>query len=127
MGQALRFGLVGVAATLTHFGVAVTAVRWGAIAPQIANLIGFAVAFGVSFAGQWLWTFAPARTPIAHALPCYLAVSVGGFVANAAAYAALLRLTPLRYDVALALVLIVVAAATFLLSRRWVFKPQGRA
>jgi putative flippase GtrA len=54
-------------------------------------------------------------------------VSVGGFVANAAAYAALLRLTPLRYDVALALVLIVVAAATFLLSRRWVFKPQGRA
>ncbi|MCS7101107.1 MAG: GtrA family protein [Burkholderiaceae bacterium] len=121
--QVLRFGLVGAAATVAHFAVAVAAVRALALDPRWANALGFAVAFAVSFVGQWRFTFGGAGTPFARALPAYLLVAGAGFALNAAAYHALLRYTALRYDVALALVLVAVAALTFAASRWWAFRP----
>jgi putative flippase GtrA len=122
IGQVVRFGVVGASAALTHFVVAVTLVRVAHIDPQIANVFGFLVAFGVSFLGQWRWTFGEQRAPLARALPSFFLVSLTGFTVNALAYRALLTYTPLRYDVALALVLIGVAGMTFLLSRYWAFR-----
>jgi putative flippase GtrA len=90
--------------------------------PQLANVVGFLVAFTVSFLGQWRWTFGAHAAPLLRALPSFFLVSVGGFAANALAYRWLLTHTALRYDVALALVLIGVAAMTFLLSRFWAFR-----
>ena len=49
-------------------------------------------------------------------------MSALGFAANEAAYAALLRLTAIRYDVLLALVLIGIAGMTFILGRYWAFR-----
>lgn len=124
LAQLARFGLVGLAATLTHFLVAVSCVRVLALEPQLANVAGFLVAFTVSFAGQWRWTFRASAAPLARALPSYFAISVAGFLLNAAAYRWLLGHSALRYDVALALVLLGVAGLTFVLSRLWAF---GRA
>ncbi len=120
--QVVRFGLVGAAAAATHFVVAVACVRALALDPQIANVAGFLIAFGVSFLGQWRWTFGAHGAPLMRALPSYFLVSFGGFAANAAAYRWLLTHTSLRYDVALAAVLVAVAAMTFLLSRFWAFR-----
>lgn len=120
-----RFGVVGIAATVIHFVVAVGAVQIGNFPPQLANVLGFGVAFCASFLGQWRWTFAQRTTvPVARALPLYLMVSIGGFVANALAYEWLLTHTAWRYDVALASVLVAVAAVTFAVSRWWVFRPR---
>ena len=52
----LRFGLVGVLATLVHTGVAMTALSL-LHRPLLSNLFGFLAAFGVSFLGHALWTF----------------------------------------------------------------------
>ena len=122
IGQVVRFGLVGAAAAATHFVVAVACVRGLAADPQIANVVGFLIAFSVSFLGQWRWTFATHATPLARALPSFFVVSIAGFAVNALAYRLLLTRTPLRYDVALAIVLIGVAAMTFALSRFWAFR-----
>lgn len=122
IGQVVRFGLVGAAAAATHFVIAVACVRGAGLDPQVANVVGFLVAFSVSFLGQWRWTFGAHGAPLARALPSYFLVSVSGFLANALAYRWLLTHTRLRYDVALALVLIAVAAMTFLLSRFWAFR-----
>jgi len=122
IGQVVRFGLVGAAAAATHFGVAVACVRGFAIDPQIANVIGFLVAFSVSFLGQWRWTFGAHDAPLARALPSFFLVALTGFSVNALAYRLLLTRTSLRYDVALAIVLISVATMTFLLSRFWAFR-----
>jgi putative flippase GtrA len=121
-----RFGAVGLGATLVHFLVAVGAVQFGKLAPQLANVLGFGVAFCVSFLGQWRWTFLQrVSVPVARALPLYLMVSIGGFAANALAYEWLLTHTAWRYDVALAVVLVAVASMTFALSRYWVFRPRA--
>lgn len=122
MAQVFRFGIVGAAAATTHFVAAVTCVRSLGVDPQLANVIGFAIAFMVSFVGQWRWTFGAQAAPLGRALPSFLLVALGGFAANALAYRWLLAHTPLRYDVALALVLVAVAATTFLLSRGWAFR-----
>lgn len=123
--QMFRFGVVGLAATVVHFLVAVAAVQFVGLVPQLANVLGFGVAFCASFLGQWRWTFAQRdATPIALALPRYLMTSVGGFGANALAYEWLLAHTAWRYDAALAAVLVAVAAATFAVSRWWVFRPR---
>lgn len=123
--QLFRFGVVGLGATVVHFVVAVGAVLLFDIAPQVANVSGFGVAFCVSFLGQWRWTFAQRATvPVTRALPPYLLLSIGGFAANALAYEWLLSHTAWRYDIALAVVLAAVAGVTFAVSRWWVFKPR---
>lgn len=122
IGQVVRFGMVGAAAAATHFVVAVACVRGLSLDPQLANVVGFLIAFALSFLGQWRWTFGAHAAPLARALPSYFLVALTGFAANALAYRWLLTHTPLRYDVALALVLIAVAAMTFVLSRFWAFR-----
>lgn len=124
--QLLRFGLVGAAAAAVHFIVAVALVRTLGLDPQAANVAGFVIAFALSFVGQWRWTFSVARAPLARALPAFVVVAWLGFAANALAYRWLLNYTALRYDVALALVLIGVAMLTFVLSRFWAFRATPR-
>ena len=123
VARALRFAVVGAVASAVHFTVVVLLVRGADWTPPVANVAGFAVAFVVSFVGQWRWTFASGAPHWQHALPRYFLVSVAAFAVNAASYALLLRYAPLRFDVALALVLIAVAGATFVLSRAWAFRP----
>jgi putative flippase GtrA len=126
IAQALRFAVVGFAATLIHYVVALAAVAWAGAPPQAGNLAGFVVAFVVSLVGQARWTFAAQRAPWRRAAPRHFAISLLAFALNAAALETLLRLTLLRYELALALVLAAVAAITFVASRRWTFAGMPR-
>lgn len=116
------FVAVGCAAAAVHFGVVVLLVEWLRWPPLAANVAGWLLAFLVSFLGQWRLTFASRGTPWRHALPRYFLLSLGGFAANEGAYAVLLHLTPLPYQVALGIVLLAVAVMTYLLGSRWVFR-----
>ena len=87
-----------------------------------ANVVGWLVAFCVSFAGHYRLTFRHQRAPLLRAAGRFFMVSALGFAINEAAYAALLRLTTIRYDVLLALVLVGIAGMTFILGRYWAFR-----
>lgn len=119
------FGVVGIAATLVHLGVVSALVRAAGWAPLPANALAWFVAFAVSFIGHRTRSFPDSDLPRAVALRRFFAVAALGFVANQAAYAALLRFTPIRYDVAVVIVSLGVAAGTYVLSRFWAFGRAG--
>lgn len=116
------FIAVGCAAGAVHFGAVVLLVEWLGASPLLANVLGWLLAFVVSFTGQSRLTFRSHGTHWTVALPRYFAVSLSGFVLNEAGYALLLHWTALPYDLALGLVLVAVAVMTFLLGSRWAFR-----
>ena len=130
--QLPRFILVGCSAAATHLGIVLLLVRLVAgMQPLVANVIAWFCAFWVSWAGHRFLTFAAAPTETAgeghgQSLRRFFLVSAGAFALNEAAYAVLLQLG-LRYDLALVLVLVGVAAATFVASRHWAFAGAGAA
>lgn len=115
------FVIVGTTAAAVHFAVVWAAVDGGGLAPLVANVVGWACAFGVSFAGHHRWTFAAQRAPLGRSMRRFVLISAIGFAVNEAAYALLLQTSGLGYRAALALVLVGVAAFTYVLGRHWAF------
>lgn len=119
--QLACFVVVGCAAAATHWLVVVLLVSQASISPLIANVAGWLVAFCVSFAGHYRYTFNQQGAALLQAARRFFAVSAAGFAVNELSYAWLLSHTFLRYDVLLALILIVIAGATFVMGRFWAF------
>ena len=117
------FGAIGVLATALHYATVVALVRGAGWNPLAANVAGWLAAFAGSFAGHYFKTFREPGLRAAVALPRFFAIALAGFLANQALYGLLLGHTPLRYDLAVIVVAIVVAVMTYLLSRHWGFKP----
>jgi putative flippase GtrA len=126
MLQVAIYIAVGSAAALTHLSVVAAVVELAALKPLAANIIGFAVAFLVSFAGHSRWTFPTAPERLSAARMRFFAVACSSFALNQAAYAEALALFGPRYYLpALAAVIGGVAVSTFLLSKLWAFaQPQ---
>ena len=122
--QLPRFVFVGAAAALVHWSTA-TLLMFVSVAPLVANVGGFLIAFCVSYTGQRYLTFKAADIPHRRALPRYFLVSASSFAANEALFYLLLTYTPIPPQIALAIVLVLVAAGTFVMSRRWAFARQG--
>jgi putative flippase GtrA len=115
------FCAVGAAAFMTHFGVVIAVVPLG-LHPLIANVVGFLCAFGVSFIGHNHWTFpGPHDRDRARALHRFFTVAVSSFAINETLLWLMLLLTRLPYQLALLIVLVIVAALTLLLSKYWAF------
>lgn len=96
------------------------------MAPLLANVVAFAIAFNVSYFGHHNWTFAGDHSH-RETFWRFLTVALASFALNEAMYFVLLQY--LDYRIALAIVLLVVAALTFALSRLWAFRqaPASRA
>ncbi|KAA5805384.1 GtrA family protein [Alkalicaulis satelles] len=122
--QLMRFGVVGVAATLVYAGLVAVFFAME-MAPFAANALGFAIAFLVSAAGHVMWTFAVKSGRIA-ATARFFVVALGGFaVSNAVLGGWLAASGPGGAAAALALAVIAVPAATFLASRYWAFAASS--
>jgi putative flippase GtrA len=120
--QIACFVAVGVSATATHWCLAVLLVgAWG-LPAAAANLAGWMVAFGVSFAGHYAFTFRHVRADWKRSAWRFFLISAGGFAINELAYVGLLHTTALPYDLLLALLLAAQAGLTFLASRLWAFR-----
>lgn len=119
------FVAVGCAAAATHWLVVVWCVSQTGLNPLVANIVGWLVAFLVSFSGHYLLTFKHQAAPIAQAARRFFAVSAAGFVVNELSYAWLLKYTTISYELLLALILVVIAGATFVLGRYWAFRQAG--
>lgn len=125
-GRIAWFVLVGTAAAAVHWSVVVMLVAHAGWRPLLANVLGWLIAFGVSFSGHYRWTFRDHGVPLWRSALRFFAVSAIGFAINEAAYALLLHWSGLRYDLMLALVLVAVAGGTYFVSRHWAFnrKPE---
>ncbi|HMW17414.1 MAG TPA: GtrA family protein [Accumulibacter sp.] len=123
--QITLFILVGCAAALTHWLTAIGCVAVWRISPLWANVIGWLVAFVVSFAGHYRLTFRESTTPLALACRRFFIVSSIGFAINELSYAYLLHATAIAYDTLLAIILLTIAALTFVLSRWWAFRNRA--
>lgn len=120
------FIAVGSTAAAVHLAVVVGLVSGPGMPPLLANIVGWLLAFLVSFLGQWQLTFRARGTSWQRAMPRFFLLSLTGFLINEGAYAALLHWSALPYDALLALILIAVAVMTYLLSSRWAFLGKGR-
>ncbi len=127
IGQLTCFVIVGAVAALTHWSVAVSCVSMLGVPPLLANVVGWLVAFTASFAGHYLLTFRHQHAPFGQALRRFFVVSAAGFSINELAYAWLLHVSSLRYDVLLALILIAIAFLTFILGKIWAFRRRTQA
>jgi Predicted membrane protein len=118
-----RFGLVGVVATLVHLMVSMMTLWLGANI-YLANILGFLVAFGVSFLGHSRLTF-PEGDRSHWAWARFFLVALMGFGLN--------NLVLLLSDgkgmewLRLVVAIFVAPLGTFLLSALWVFaRRDGR-
>ena len=121
------FVVVGCAAAATHWLIAVASVAVLNFAPLLANLVGWMVAFFVSFSGHYLLTFRHQPKKLLVSLGRFFLVSAGGFLINELAYAYLLQTTTIPYDLLLAEILVGIAVLTFIVSRLWAFRHKPAA
>lgn len=138
------FLVVGGSAALTH--MLVFALVRDQMRPELANALGFVVAFFVSFAGHRWLSFRDTNTSVSTSLGRFVVTALAGFVSNELVFVLLLRLAawpvlqawadqvrhqlafllPLPSDwtalLALVIALVFAAGQTFVLSRFWAFR-----
>ena len=118
--------LVGASAALTHMAVfTVVLILAPTLWPEMANVVGFLVAFFVSFLGHRRLSFQDAGTSLMQSFLRFAATAVAGFVTNETVFILLFRLLGLPTWVALISGIVVSAVQTFVLSRFWAFKRNA--
>ena len=126
MHSGFWFVLVGASAALTHMAV-FTLVLFlvPTLWPEIANVVGFLVAFLVSFVGHRLLSFQDAGTGLMQSFLRFAATAVAGFMTNEAVFIVLFRVLGLSTWLALICGIVLSALQTFVLSRFWAFKRNS--
>jgi putative flippase GtrA len=114
------FLTVGGTAALTHIVVYTLTQHW--LWPELANALGFCIAFFVSFAGHRLLTFRDTATNVATSLGRFAVTALAGFASNEIIFVLLLRALKWPSLLALLVALIFAAGQTFVLSRYWAFR-----
>jgi len=118
------FTLIGAAAALVHYIVAVGLESSDLMLPSHANIVGFLCAFPVSYFGHRAFSFSTQKSSHSQAFPRFLTIACGGFLANQLLVVSVLRMNILPFWLILAIVMVVVAISTYLLSRYWAFRAQ---
>lgn len=118
--QIMRFGIVGVIASLVHFSCVVFFVQLLHWLPLVANIVGFSIGVQVSYWGHRTFTFRDSDASHRVAYPRLVMLQTGNFIANEGLFSLFLSLH-LPYQVALLIVLAIMPIFTFMISRAWVF------
>ena len=122
LAQIGRFGIVGIIATVVHVTLFLSLVEGFAIKAFWANLLAFSTAVFVSYFGNLIWTFAMPEAGLGR-LPRFVLVAFIGLVANQTIVLLLVDLLGQSPRLAIAIVVIVVPAITYLACRWWIFTP----
>ena len=118
--QVLRFGIVGIAATATHYVIALLLATGGGAPAQIAHVTGFLAALPVSFFGHYHWTFR-SRARVTRAAGRFAAVALGAFLASAMLLETLTRLTDWHVAASILFSVLLIPIASYILNRVFVF------
>ena len=121
---AWRFALVGIFATLLHLSVALLLISYLGVHAALANFLAFVASVGISFCGNYYWTFRCIESgpAVRRALLQFLLVSASACVLNISALLALVTLVRIDEQLAVMLSALVVPAYTFVMSRFWAFR-----
>jgi putative flippase GtrA len=127
-GTALRFAIVGAAATITHASVALLLFEGGILGAFAANIGGFLVAFGVSFIGHHHWSFASTRhnAKTGQRMRRFFVLALAGFALNSGVLASWLGLTSWPESLGILFSIAVVPALSFAGARLWAFSGAGK-
>ncbi len=118
--QLLRYGSVGVIATLTHALVFIFLVELFDIRPVGAVVIAFLSALALSYFGHHRWTF-NSTSPHGVQFIRFLLVALLGLGANVSITYLIVDVLFFWYGLALLLTVTAVPLLTFYLSKYWVF------
>ncbi len=119
-----RFGIVGVGATITHAGVLWALVEFVSLRPSIATVIGFLVAFNVSYFGHYYFTFR-SKEPHRRALPGFAATATAGAVLNWLIFVIATDILNVNYWISFGVAVVTVPIFVFVVSRRVAFDRKG--
>lgn len=119
--QLMQFALVGGCAAAVHLAVVAALVQALDMAPLLANVLAFLLAFVVSYQGHALLTFSRSGVRGWSVALRYFGVACLSFVLNEALYWYALHQLHWHYFWSLGAVLVLVAVATFVLSKFWAF------
>jgi putative flippase GtrA len=117
--SALSFGGVGLAAAAVHTGV--FALLRQTMWPELANALGFCVAFGVSFIGHRYLSFADTTTGMGQSLLRFAVTALLGFAANELSFVLMWRVLDWPALPSLWIAMVVAAVQTYVLGRFWAF------
>lgn len=118
----LPFVSVGALAALVHYLVALSAFYIDKnFSASTSNWIGFFFAFPVSYFGHRYWTFKASQVAHVSAFFKFFIVALIGFLGNQGLLWLLLHYTTCPFWLSLALVMVIVAVSTYVLSKSWVF------
>ena len=121
-GQIFKFAIVGGMATATHAGLFVFILEAKIATALQANFIEFAVAFFISFLGQYHWTFRNSSdTHWAKKMAKFMIVALIGLGLNTAAVYIIVDRLLLPYLYAVLFMVTVVPATTFVINKKWAF------
>ena len=124
--QLLKFILVGSLAAATHMSVLYAIVTEYNIIPLIANLMAFLVAFNVSFFGHHYWTFSGMGSKPHFSVMRFFVVATSMMGLNEGLFYVFYQVFQIYYLFAIFLVLIIIPPLTFVLSRQWAFRGDGK-
>jgi len=120
------FVLVGAAATACNVAVAFVVNRYAGLPPFVANTVGYGLAMSLSYLGNSRLTF---RRPVMHGpqFARFAIISLAGFAVNQATVFAGMRLMHWPFWLALAPVVVIVPASSFVMSKFWAFRHPAEA
>jgi len=115
-----RFSAVGVLVTVIHIGVAMIAVTVADANPTVGSMMGYVVAFLVSYVGHFRFTFAvPGR--YRDYLLKFAVTSLASFVLSTGVVGFATTILKIDYRPVLLSLAIVVPVCNYLANRFWVF------
>ncbi len=112
--------MIGGVSALVH--MVVFAVMRPYFFPELANALGFIVAFSISFIGHRRLSFQDSRTNKRTSLNRFALTALAGFFTNELVFSVALRNLGAPDLIALFASLITTAGQTFVLSRFWAFR-----
>lgn len=118
-----RFGVVGVSATLTHAAILWALVESVQMRPSLATVIGFLVAFNVSYFGHYYFTFRSTE-PHKRALPGFALTATAGAVLNWLIFVIGTDLLDWNYWITFLIAVASVPVFVFFVSRRVAFERR---
>ncbi|WFP49056.1 GtrA family protein [Methylomonas sp. EFPC3] len=120
--QILKFAIVGGLATATHAGIFAFVIETQLAQALEANFIAFAVAFLISFLGQYHWTFRNSSdTHWSKKMTKFLIVALIGLGLNTAGVLVIVERLLLPYHYAILFMVTVVPVTTFIINKKWAF------
>lgn len=123
--QFIRFGLIGIVATLCHMGTLIIFVEIFKYEPIMASTIGFILAVIISYVLNYRFTFIARRSHVFFFLR-YLVVCITGLAINISIMFLTVNILKWWYIIGQIFTLAIVPVTNFTLNKYWTFRNKNK-